>query len=77
MTTTVNERSDWPGSVEDDQRPEPAGFLLSYPGYRSTAPLDRLRRPSTPTSTQAGAFVELTYTDRVVGTAGLAPRQGC
>jgi selenocysteine lyase/cysteine desulfurase len=23
------------------------------------------------------AFVELTYTDRVVGTAGLAPRQGC
>jgi hypothetical protein len=22
-------------------------------------------------------FVELTYTDRVVGTAGLAPRQGC
>jgi selenocysteine lyase/cysteine desulfurase len=23
------------------------------------------------------AFVELTYRDRVVGTAGLAPRQGC
>jgi hypothetical protein len=126
MTTTVNERSGWPGSVKDDQRPEPAGFLGSYPGYRSTAPLDRLRateysyqgafgltqadwrraargqartldqyldllglpsggalRASVGLASNVDdverfiAFVELTYTDRVVGTAGLAPRQGC
>ena len=127
MTTTVNERSGWPGSLEDDQRPEPAGFLLSYPGYRSTAPPDRLRateysyldagghtyldytgaglpaqartmdqyldHPGLPSGgalrASVGlasnvddverflAFVELTYTDRVVGTADLAPRQGC
>ena len=43
MSTTLNERSGWPGSVENDQRPEPAGFLRSYPGYQSTALLDRLR----------------------------------
>jgi hypothetical protein len=43
MTTTVNEPSGWPGSVEDGQRPEPAGIERSYPGYRSTALLDRLR----------------------------------
>jgi selenocysteine lyase/cysteine desulfurase len=61
MTTTVNERSGWPGSVEDDQRPEPAGFLLSYPGYRSTAPLDRLRATEY-SYLDAGGHTYLDYT---------------
>lgn len=43
MSTTLDERSGWPGSVENDQGPGPAGFLRSYPGYQSTALLDRLR----------------------------------
>jgi Aminotransferase class-V len=61
MTTTVNEPSGWPGSVEDDQRPEPAGFLLSYPGYRSTALLDRLRATEY-SYLDAGGHTYLDYT---------------
>jgi hypothetical protein len=43
MTTTLNERPGLPGSVENDRRPEPPGFLSAYPGYRGTALLDELR----------------------------------
>ena len=61
MSTTLNERSGLPGSVENDQRPEPAGFLLSYPGYRSTALLDRLRATEY-SYLDAGGHVYLDYT---------------
>ena len=61
MTTTVNEPSGWPGSVEDDQRPEPAGFERSYPGYRSTALLDRLRATEY-SYLDAGGHTYLDYT---------------
>src|SRR5271155_2228341 len=43
MPTTLNERSGRPASVENNRRPEPPGFLSAYPGYGSTALLDRLR----------------------------------
>ena len=61
MSTTLNERSGLPGSVENDQRPEPAGFLLSYPGYRTTALLDRLRATEY-SYLDAGGHVYLDYT---------------
>jgi selenocysteine lyase/cysteine desulfurase len=61
MTTTANEPSGWPGGVEDDQRPEPAGFLRSYPGYRSTALLDRLRATEY-SYLDAGGHTYLDYT---------------
>ena len=61
MSTTLNERSGLPGSVENDQRPEPADFLLSYPGYRSTALLDRLRATEY-SYLDAGGHVYLDYT---------------
>ena len=43
MTRSLQEPSGLPGSAEKDRRPEPPGFLSAYPGYRSTALLDRLR----------------------------------
>ena len=43
MTRALQEPSGMPGNVEKDRRPEPPGFLSAYPGYRSTALLDRLR----------------------------------
>jgi selenocysteine lyase/cysteine desulfurase len=43
MTRTLNERPGLPGSAGMRRPPEPAGFLSAYPGYRSTALLDRLR----------------------------------
>ena len=43
MTITQQERSGLPGSAGNGRPPEPAGFLSAYPGYRSTALLDRLR----------------------------------
>ena len=43
MTRALQEPSGLPGSAEKDRRPEPPGFLSAYPGYRSTALLDRLR----------------------------------
>ncbi|HJZ07441.1 MAG TPA: aminotransferase class V-fold PLP-dependent enzyme, partial [Trebonia sp.] len=43
MTRTLPERPGVAGSVENDRGPEPPGFLSAYPGYRSTALLDRLR----------------------------------
>ena len=60
MTTTLNERSGLPGSVENDQRPEPPGFLPPYPGYRSTALLDRLRATEY-SYLDAGGHVYLDY----------------
>ena len=43
MTTTLNGPSDPPASMETHRRPESPGFLSAYPGYESTAMLDRLR----------------------------------
>jgi len=43
MTGALQEPSSLPGGAEKDRRPEPPGFLSAYPGYRSTALLDRLR----------------------------------
>jgi len=43
MTITLDKRSGLPGRAGNDRPPEPAGFLSAYPGYRSTALLDRLR----------------------------------
>ena len=65
MTTTLPERSGLPGSVENDRRPEPPGFLTAYPGYRSTTLLDQLRA-SEYSYLDAGGHVYLDY-----GGAGL------
>jgi selenocysteine lyase/cysteine desulfurase len=48
-------------SVEIDRRPEPAGFLSAYPGYRDTALLDRLRATEY-SYLDAGGHVYLDYT---------------
>jgi selenocysteine lyase/cysteine desulfurase len=40
MTSTLPEQC---GRAGNDRLPEPVGFLSAYPGYRDTAPLDRLR----------------------------------
>jgi selenocysteine lyase/cysteine desulfurase len=61
MTTTLNERSGLPGSVENDRRLEPPGFLSAYPGYRGTALLDRLRATEY-SYLDAGGHVYLDYT---------------
>jgi selenocysteine lyase/cysteine desulfurase len=58
MTRTLNEP---PGSIEHDQRPEPAGITFAYPGYRSTALLDRLRATEY-SYLDAGGHVYLDYT---------------
>jgi hypothetical protein len=57
MTRTLQER---PGGVEGDRPPEPAGFLSAYPGYRSTALLDRLRATEY-SYLDAGGHVYLDY----------------
>jgi selenocysteine lyase/cysteine desulfurase len=61
MTTTLPERSGRPGSIETDRGPEPTGFLSAYPGYRSTARLDRLRATEY-SYLDAGGHVYLDYT---------------
>jgi selenocysteine lyase/cysteine desulfurase len=43
MTRALQDPSGMPGSAEKGRRPEPPGFLSAYPGYCSTALLDRLR----------------------------------
>jgi selenocysteine lyase/cysteine desulfurase len=62
MTRTLKEPSRVPGSpVENDLRPEPAAFMCAYPGYRSTALLDRLRATEY-SYLEAGGHVYLDYT---------------
>src|SRR5271169_4778268 len=61
MTRALQEPSDLSGSVEKDRRPEPSGFLSAYPGYRSTALLDRLRVTEY-SYLDAGGHVYLDYT---------------
>jgi selenocysteine lyase/cysteine desulfurase len=61
MTRTLPERPGVAGSVENDRGPEPPGFLSAYPGYRSTALLDRLRATEYP-YLDAGGHVYLDYT---------------
>jgi len=60
MTATLDERSGPPGSAEEDRPPEPPGFLPAYPGYRSTALLDRLRATEY-SYLDAGGHVYLDY----------------
>src|SRR5215472_10682200 len=43
MTRALQEPSGMPDGAEKGRRPEPPSFLSAYPGYRSTALLDRLR----------------------------------
>jgi selenocysteine lyase/cysteine desulfurase len=43
MNRTLPERVVLPGAADNDWQPEPPGFLSAYPGYQSTALLDRLR----------------------------------
>ncbi len=43
MTRTQSPPAGLPGSAGNDGPPEPPGFLSAYPGYRSTALLDKLR----------------------------------
>jgi selenocysteine lyase/cysteine desulfurase len=61
MTRTLQERSSLLGSTEDGVPPEPPGFLSAYPGYRSTALLDRLRATEY-AYLDAGGHVYLDYT---------------
>src|SRR6516225_7504024 len=61
MTRTLEKRSGLPGRTENDRRPEPAGFLSAYPGYRGTALLDRLRSTQY-TYLDSGGHVYLDYT---------------
>jgi len=60
MTTTLHERSGPRGSAEENRLPEPPGFLSAYPGYRSTALLDRLRATEY-SYLDAGGHVYLDY----------------
>ncbi len=60
MTITQQERSGLPGSAGNSRPPEPAGFLSAYPGYRSTALLDRLRATEY-SYLDAGGHVYLDY----------------
>jgi selenocysteine lyase/cysteine desulfurase len=66
MTRAWQEPSGLPGRAENDRRPETPGFLSAYPGYRSTALLDRLRVTEY-SYLDAGEHVYLDYTG-----AGLA-----
>ena len=68
MTTTLHERSRLPGGAGNGRWPEPPGFLSAYPGYRSTALLDRLRATEF-SYLDAGGHIYLDYTS-----AGLAPQ---
>ena len=60
MTTILSERPGVPGRVASDRGAEPAGFLAAYPGYRSTALLDRLRATEY-SYLDAGSHVYLDY----------------
>jgi selenocysteine lyase/cysteine desulfurase len=48
MTRTTHERCGLPGIAAHDGSASPAGFLSAYPGYGSTALLDRLRATDYP-----------------------------
>jgi selenocysteine lyase/cysteine desulfurase len=61
MTTTLPERPGSRGRAEEDQPPPPPGFLSAYPGYLSTAVLDRLRATEY-SYLDAGGHVYLDYT---------------
>jgi selenocysteine lyase/cysteine desulfurase len=61
MTRALQEPSGLPGGAGKDRRPEPPGFLSAYPGYRSTALLDRLRATEY-SYLDAGGHVYLDYT---------------
>ena len=61
MTRALQEPSGLPGRAEKDWRPGPPGFLSAYPGYRSTALLDRLRVTEY-SYLDAGGHVYLDYT---------------
>ena len=43
MTITLSAPPSLSGGAGNNPRPEPSGFLSAYPGYRSTALIDRLR----------------------------------
>ena len=60
MSTTLHEPAGLPGGAGPDLRPEPADFLSVYPGYRSTALLDRLRATEY-SYLDAGGHVYLDY----------------
>ena len=60
MTTISPERPGVPGRVASDRGADPAGFLAAYPGYRSTALLDRLRATEY-SYLDAGSHVYLDY----------------
>jgi selenocysteine lyase/cysteine desulfurase len=61
MSRALQEPSGLPGSAEKDRRSEPPGFQSAYPGYRSTALLDRLRVTEY-SYLDAGGHVYLDYT---------------
>ncbi|MGD0243597.1 MAG: aminotransferase class V-fold PLP-dependent enzyme [Streptosporangiaceae bacterium] len=61
MNRTLQERSGSAGSTGNGLPPEAAGFLSAYPGYRSTALLDRLRATEY-SYLDAGGHVYLDYT---------------
>ena len=61
MIRTLPERPGAPGGADSDRRPEPPGFLSAYPGYRSTALLDRLRVTEY-SYLDAGRHIYLDYT---------------
>jgi len=61
MTTSLEKLSALPCSAGYDLPPGPPGFLSAYPGYRSTAPLDRLRATEY-SYLDAGGHVYLDYT---------------
>ena len=61
MTTSAGKLSALPYSAGCDLPPRPAGFLSAYPGYRSTALLDRLRAAEY-SYLDAGGHVYLDYT---------------
>ena len=61
MTTTLPEQPGLLSSAGDDRLAEPPGFSSAYPGYRSTASLDRLRATEY-SYLDAGGHVYLDYT---------------
>ena len=61
MTISLEKLSALPFSAGCDLLPEPPGFLSAYPGYRSTALLDRLRATEY-SYLDAGGQVYLDYT---------------
>jgi selenocysteine lyase/cysteine desulfurase len=61
MTRALQEPSGLAGGTGNDRPPEPPGFLSAYPGYQSTALLDRLRATEY-AYLDAGGHVYLDYT---------------